>query len=165
MVEAYPAVALALILAGWFVVHGRRRKRLAEATRLAAAELGGTYEPGGYHSGGTITGRVEGAEVVVTFHLGNARRSPATTAIVTMAAPRQDRALTRRLSGAWTGASFGQALMARLAAARVRSVRVHSNLVSVQVARVLRDRGSIVELASIAAAAAAEAVDAGGRGA
>jgi hypothetical protein len=94
---------------------------------------------------------------VVTFHLGNARRAPATTAIATLGAPTGQRALTRGLSGAWKGARFGEALMARLEATRARSVQAHSNLVSVKVARVLRDRGSIVELASIAAAAAAEA--------
>ena len=65
--------------------------------------------------------------------------------------------LRRRLTGAWQGTRFGERLMARLEAARVRRVTLHSNNLSVEVARVLRGRGSILELASIAAAAAAEA--------
>jgi hypothetical protein len=156
-------IAMAVVAAPiWWVSAMWARRRVA-AARRAAAELAGRYEPAGSRrfSGGAVYGRKDGRDVVVDFFTGHARKESHTAALVTLKAPRDEPLRVRRkLLGGWTGADElppgGEALLRRLDAFWYPRVEAWSNMLSVKVWGVLHDGARIVELASIAAALAAE---------
>jgi hypothetical protein len=155
-------VAIGLVATPFWVLHALWRWRCEGAARRAAAELEGRYEKGGHLSGGTIYGRADGRDVVVTFFTGSRSKRAETTAIAILAKPRSGQLLVRRrLLGGWDGAEglppgSAEPLM-RLESFRGARVEAFaSNLLSVRVAGVLHDASRILELVAIGGAVARE---------
>jgi hypothetical protein len=155
-------VAIALVGAPIWTVGAWWRRRCVAAAERAAAELQGRYEKGGHLSGGTIYGRKDGRDVVVTFFTGSTKKGAETTAIALLTKAWSGRLLVRRrLLGGWEGADGlppeSAGLLKRLESFRGARVEAFaSNLLSVRVAGVLHDASRILELVSIVAALAPE---------
>lgn len=150
--EYYPAVALAVILGGFWGWHARQRRRLRRAVSEAASRLDGRYEPGGRFSGGTLYVRVDGRDIVFCFYLSHSSRSESTSVVATLQKPVAEK--FRRRGRDAVACAPGLRRYSRWFS-RVE-VAAESNLLSVRLYGVVRDADRLVELATITAALAAD---------
>lgn len=147
MKEIYPGIALVLIVVLTWGGAWWRQRRFRRAIAELLPKLEGRFEPGSHTSGGTLFGRLDGRDIVFTFHRGSSARGPSTTAIATLAKPvdvplrlKRREAVEKcpglkRFSGIF---GFGLRLT------------VESNQVSLEVPGVLRDARRILELGTLA---------------
>jgi hypothetical protein len=87
ILDYYPVVALVAILGGFWGYAVVQRRRLRQAVTEAAARLKGTYQPGGRFSGGTLTAKVGGRDVVFIFNLSHSARNESTSIVASLAKP------------------------------------------------------------------------------
>jgi hypothetical protein len=155
--EAYPAIALVLIVGAFWWYGWRQRRRLRQAVTDAATQLDGRYEPGTHTSGGSLTGTYAGRDVVFTFFLSTTLRGESTTVSVSLKKPVRERFQLN------TTETLARA--PRLAAFRrwyyPLKLEAKSQWVSIDVPGVIRDSGQLLDLAAITTHAAEE-IDSGG---
>lgn len=154
--EYYPAVALVAILGGFWGWHARQARRLRRAVAEAIARLGGSYEPGGRFSGGTLHVKSGGRDITFCFYLSHSRRSESTSVVAILRKVVAEKFLLKGRDAVARAPSLERysTWLAPL------TLQVESNLLMIRLYGVVRDVDRLVELAA-AAAALAEEVDKG----
>lgn len=152
MIEYYPAVALVAVIGGFWGWAALQRARLRKAVAEAAARMDGRYEPGGLFSGGTLTVKSGGRDVMFLFALSNSRRPESTAVVVTLSKPVEKELLLkgREAVARVPGLAAHDGLLARV------SLHASSNLLTVRVPGVVRRADRLADLASLVSTLAPE---------
>jgi hypothetical protein len=152
LLDYYPVFALVAILGGFWGYAVVQRRRLRQAVTEAAERLKGTYQPGGRFSGGTLTARVGGRDVVFMFNLSHSARNESTSIVASLAKPAvKDAHLRGRdaiVRAPWLAGYSGLFAPVRL--------EIVSNRVEVDLYGVVRSADRLVDLANSISALAAE---------
>jgi hypothetical protein len=151
VLDYYPALALVAILGGFWGYARIQHRRLQKAVTDVAAQLNGTYKPGGHHSGGTLFVKSGGRDVVFVFNLSHSARNESTSVGTTLARP-----VATELDLCGREALDRDPRLGRYSRwyAPVK-VSAKTNLLSVQIYGVVRRADRLVELASIVSELAA----------